>query len=76
MGFMAGRGGLSDPIETETIRVVASLVREGLAFRCARTVFSPVAKFGGDWGEPTEKSARIVTYHLTDAGRARWIEVG
>lgn len=65
-----------EPSESETVRAVASLVSEGLAFRCVRTVLAPTPRFGGGLLGERSRKARITTYHLTDAGRERWQRVG
>lgn len=77
--FAVHSAGLSEPSNPATLRKVNAMTSAGLLERRARTVRipampEPFASHAPSMGlDPTEHDAEIVTYHLTEAGRAAWV---
>jgi hypothetical protein len=62
------------PFEPETARSVRYLLKEGLIERRERTVDLKPQSYGGNWPEiQSVGPTKIVTWHLTPAGRDRWL---
>jgi hypothetical protein len=77
MSFAADPHGLLGDLDTfdpETTASINALVRKGFIERRARVVDISPSSYGGNWTElqPTGPTT-IVTWHLTDAGRAHWL---
>jgi hypothetical protein len=78
--------GFSDPLplderscagERETVRVLASMLRQGLIERRERIANLTASSYGGNWPElHSVGPTKIVTWHLTAEGRECWLKTG
>lgn len=80
MSFAADPHGLSGdldgpaPFEPETAASIRALLSRGFIERRERTVNIEASSYGGNWTEMQKVGpTTIVTWHLTQDGRAHWL---
>ena len=73
LGDLEGSGSF----DAETATSIRTLVDRGFIERRERTVVIDASSYGGNWPEMQPVGpTTIVTWHLTDAGRAHWLDTG